>query len=154
MPRGSRYKCACADGYLLQDDGFTCKSSEPGRPVVAFSNRHELRGVDLNTFAQKSFISSLKNTITLDFYHTNGTDVIFWTDVIDDKIYRGTVSGGALGNIEVVVSTGLSTAEGLAVDWIGENLYWVSGYCILPNRQQKQTIQCVVTSELLRLGTF
>lgn len=31
----------------------------------------------------------------------------------------------ALGNIEVVVQTGLATAEGLAVDWIGENLYWV-----------------------------
>jgi len=31
----------------------------------------------------------------------------------------------ALSNIEVVVQTGLSTAEGLAVDWIGQNLYWV-----------------------------
>lgn len=31
----------------------------------------------------------------------------------------------ALSNIEVVVQTGLATAEGLAVDWIGENLYWV-----------------------------
>lgn len=27
--------------------------------------------------------------------------------------------------IEVVVQQGLSTAEGLAVDWVGENLYWV-----------------------------
>lgn len=25
----------------------------------------------------------------------------------------------------MVVQTGLSTAEGLAVDWIGQNLYWV-----------------------------
>jgi integrin beta 2 len=31
----------------------------------------------------------------------------------------------ALSNIEVVVQTGLATAEGLAVDWIGGNLYWV-----------------------------
>ena len=31
----------------------------------------------------------------------------------------------ALTNIEPVVQTGLATAEGLAVDWIGENLYWV-----------------------------
>lgn len=30
-----------------------------------------------------------------------------------------------LTNIEVVVQTGLGTAEGLAVDWMGENLYWV-----------------------------
>lgn len=31
----------------------------------------------------------------------------------------------ALSNIEVVVQTGLATAEGLAVDWIAQNLYWV-----------------------------
>jgi low-density lipoprotein receptor-related protein 1 (alpha-2-macroglobulin receptor) len=31
----------------------------------------------------------------------------------------------ALTHIEVVVQTGLATAEGLAVDWIGLNLYWV-----------------------------
>ncbi|KAJ8961610.1 hypothetical protein NQ314_005912 [Rhamnusium bicolor] len=124
VPRGSRYKCTCIDGYVMQEDGFTCKS-DSGRAFVIFSNRHELRGVDLHTFNLKSFISSLKNTIALDFYHTNETDMVFWTDVIDDKIYRGTVVGGSLGNIEVVVQTGLSTAEGLAVDWIGQNLYWV-----------------------------
>ncbi|XP_074039673.1 LDL receptor protein 1 [Leptinotarsa decemlineata] len=125
IPRGSRYKCTCQEGYVLQEDGFTCKSTDSGRPYVIFSNRHELRGIDLHTFSLKSFIPSLKNTITLDFFHANDTDMVFWTDVIDDKIYRGTVIGGSLGNIEVVVQTGLSTAEGLAVDWIGQNLYWV-----------------------------
>ncbi|XP_056636916.1 low-density lipoprotein receptor-related protein 1 isoform X1 [Diorhabda sublineata] len=125
IPRGSRYKCTCQEGYVIQDDGFTCKSTDSGRPYVIFSNRHELRGVDLHTFGLKSFIASLKNTITLDFYYSNDTNMIFWTDVIDDKIYRGTVVGGSLGNIEVVVQTGLTTAEGLAVDWLGQNLYWV-----------------------------
>ncbi|XP_050312267.1 prolow-density lipoprotein receptor-related protein 1 isoform X2 [Anthonomus grandis grandis] len=125
IPRGSRFKCACLEGFALQEDGFTCKSADEGRPFIIFSNRHELRGVDLHTFNHKSFISSLKNTITLDFYHFNDTDMIFWTDIVDDKIYRGTIGGGSLGNIEVVVNAGLSTAEGLAVDWIGQNLYWV-----------------------------
>lgn len=50
---------------------------------------------------------------------------MFWTDVIDDKIYCGTLIGSSLTNIEVVVQNGLATAEGLAVDWIGRNLYWV-----------------------------
>ncbi|KAL1502194.1 hypothetical protein ABEB36_007372 [Hypothenemus hampei] len=126
IPRGTSYKCDCIEGYKLESDGFTCKSVDNARPYAVFSNRHELRGVDLYGFTnQKLFISNLKNTITLDFYHSNGSDVIFWTDVIDDKIHRGTVTGGSLGNIEVVVNAGLSTAEGLAVDWIGQNLYWI-----------------------------
>lgn len=76
IPRGSRYKCTCIDGYVMQEDGFTCKSVDSGRPYVIFSNRHELRGVDLHTFSIKSFISNLKNTIALDFYHTNETDMV------------------------------------------------------------------------------
>lgn len=31
----------------------------------------------------------------------------------------------ALSGIEAVVRQGLSTAEGLAVDWVAGNLYWV-----------------------------
>ena len=44
---------------------------------------------------------------------------------MDDKIYSGSVIHGSLTNIQVVVQTGLSTAEGLAVDWIGKNIYWI-----------------------------
>ena len=68
--------------------------ADKATPYVIFSNRHEVRGVDLHTFQMKALISSLKNTIALDFLHTNESDTIFWTDVIDDKIYQGTLIGG------------------------------------------------------------
>lgn len=74
-------------------------SSDKATPQVIFSNRHELRGVDLHTFNVKALISSLKNTIALDFYHTETADMIYWTDVIDDKIYRGTLLGGCKSNL-------------------------------------------------------
>lgn len=119
------HKCTCEKGYELMADMFTCKSTSRETPHVIFSNRHELRSVDLHTMSVRALITGLKNTIALDFFHSNGTDLIFWTDVVDDKIYRGTVTSGSLSSIEVVVQTGLATAEGLAVDWIGENLYWV-----------------------------
>ena len=121
----AKHKCECYPGYQLEADGFTCKSNDSAIPYIIFSNRHELRGIDLYSHNVKALISSLKNTIALDFFHTPEADIIFWTDVVDDKIYRGTLVGGSLTNIEVVVQTGLATAEGLAVDWVGENLYWV-----------------------------
>jgi integrin beta 2 len=70
--------------------------TENATAFVIFSNRHELRGVDLQTFNVKALISSLKNTIALDFYYKEDSNTvsIYWTDVIDDKIYRGTLVGG------------------------------------------------------------
>ncbi|XP_014241482.1 low-density lipoprotein receptor-related protein 1 [Cimex lectularius] len=98
---------------------------ETVKPYLIFSNRHEIRSLDLITLSVRPLISSLKNTIALDFFHGEKGDTIYWTDVIDDKIYRGSIISGTIGSIEVVVHTGLKTAEGLAVDWVGENLYWV-----------------------------
>lgn len=85
---GKRYKCKCEDGYTLQYDQFTCKSNNADPPYVIFSNREEIRGVDLKTLGVKNFFASLRNTIALDFLYDNETMQIFWTDVIDDKIYR------------------------------------------------------------------
>lgn len=68
-------------------------------PQIIFSNKHELRGIDLVTRDVKSLISNLKNTVTLDFYHAkDGTDTLFWTDVMDDKIFKGTILGGCMLN--------------------------------------------------------
>lgn len=127
QPQKNRYKCTCYEGYQLADDGFTCKSTDKTPPLLIFSNRHEVRAVELPSLAARALISSLKNTIALDWRRdpASGAVSLYWTDVVDDNIYRGTVVGAALSGIEVVVQQGLSTAEGLAVDWLGGNLYWV-----------------------------
>ncbi|CAH2097282.1 unnamed protein product [Euphydryas editha] len=125
QPHKDRYRCTCYEGYRLADDGFTCKSTDPARPLLVYSNRHEVRGVELPSLASRALVSSLKNTIALDWCGANGTVQLYWTDVLDDNIYRGTLAGDVVTGIEVVVQQGLSTAEGLAVDWVAENLYWV-----------------------------
>ncbi|CAG5013242.1 unnamed protein product [Parnassius apollo] len=127
QPQKNRHKCTCYEDYRLADDGFTCKSTEEVTPLLVFSNRHEVRGVELPSLRSRALVTSLKNTIALDWRRdpaTNNTH-LYWTDVVDDNIYRGTLVGNALSGIEVVVHQGLSTAEGLAVDWIAGNLYWV-----------------------------
>lgn len=42
----------------------------------------------------KPLISGLQNTVAVDFYHSPKGDLIFWTDVVEDKIYRGYVISG------------------------------------------------------------
>lgn len=60
-------------------------------PQIIFSNRNEIRAIDLRTFSVKSLTMGLKNTVALDFYYFNSTYTVFWTDVIDDKIFKGTI---------------------------------------------------------------
>jgi hypothetical protein len=50
--------------------------------------------VDQKQQSYVSLVSGLRNTIALDFYYNKSTgngdgSWVFWTDVVDDKIYKG-----------------------------------------------------------------
>ena len=123
----TRHKCYCEPGFVLQQDRFTCKSSSSVRPLIVFSNRHELRTIDIRRSLVRPLISNLKDTIVIDYLRREDKTWLFWTDWGDDKIYSGLMSGDqtSLSNIKTVLHSGLTTTEGLAVDYVGENLYWI-----------------------------
>ena len=55
----------------------------------------------------RPLLSSLKNTVALDFYYSKNETLIFWTDVVDDKIYRGSlINDNSIINIEAIVEYG------------------------------------------------
>ncbi|XP_037739600.1 prolow-density lipoprotein receptor-related protein 1 isoform X1 [Chelonia mydas] len=117
-------KCSCYEGWMLEPDGESCRSLDPFKPFIIFSNRHEIRRIDLQKGDYSVLVPGLRNTIALDF-HLNQSS-LYWTDVVEDKIYRGKLlENGALTSFEVVIQYGLATPEGLAVDWIAGNIYWV-----------------------------
>lgn len=49
------------------------------------------------------------------------TDVLYWYDMKAKKIFRKPLDGIP----EVVISSGADLIEGLALDWVANNLYWV-----------------------------
>nr|XP_020455101.1 low-density lipoprotein receptor-related protein 1-like [Monopterus albus] len=120
----SSVKCSCYKGWELESDMESCKSTDPFKPFIIFSNRHEIRRIELHKGEFSVLVPGLRNTIALDFHLNQST--LYWTDVVEDKIYRGKLSeNGALTSFEVVIQYGLATPEGLAVDWIAGNIYWV-----------------------------
>uniref|UniRef100_A0A8C9TUU4 Low density lipoprotein receptor-related protein 1Ba n=1 Tax=Scleropages formosus TaxID=113540 RepID=A0A8C9TUU4_SCLFO len=117
-------KCSCYPGWRLGPDGEDCLSSDPFEAFVIFSIRHEIRRIDLHKRDYSLLVPGLRNTIALDFHFNQS--LLYWTDVVEDKIYRGRLSdSGGVTGIEVVVQHGLATPEGLAVDWIAGNFYWI-----------------------------
>ncbi|XP_047676249.1 low-density lipoprotein receptor-related protein 1B-like isoform X1 [Tachysurus fulvidraco] len=116
--------CSCYPGWRLEADGDSCQSMDPFEPFVIFSIRHEIRRIDLKTGDYSLLVPALRNTIALDFHFSQR--MLYWTDVVEDQIYRGKISdSGGVSEMEVVVQHGLATPEGLAVDWIAGNLYWI-----------------------------
>lgn len=72
-------QCPRSDPALLSPDPF--------KPFIIFSNRHEIRRIDLHRGDYSVLVPGLRNTIALDF-HLNQSS-LYWTDVVEDKIYRG-----------------------------------------------------------------
>ncbi|ETN76666.1 Low-density lipoprotein receptor repeat class B, partial [Necator americanus] len=74
-------------------------------------------------------LPQLENAVSFDYlYHVNGTISIFWADVTLDTIFRVEVTGKTVSDPRSIVSTGLSTVEGIAVDWISEVIYWTDSH--------------------------
>ncbi|XP_051039808.1 low-density lipoprotein receptor-related protein 1B-like [Phodopus roborovskii] len=117
-------KCSCYEGWTLGMDGETCTSVGPFEAFIIFSIRHEIRRIDLHKGDYSLLVPGLRNTIALDFHFNQS--LLYWTDVVEDRIYRGKLSeNGGVSAIEVVVEHGLATPEGLTVDWIAGNIYWI-----------------------------
>ncbi|XP_012505827.1 PREDICTED: low-density lipoprotein receptor-related protein 1B-like [Propithecus coquereli] len=117
-------KCSCYEGWKLDVDGESCTSIDPFEAFIIFSIRHEIRRIDLHKRDYSLLVPGLRNTIALDFHFNQS--LLYWTDVVEDRIYRGKLSeSGGVSAIEVVVEHGLATPEGLTVDWIAGNIYWI-----------------------------
>ncbi|XP_074662760.1 prolow-density lipoprotein receptor-related protein 1-like isoform X2 [Tubulanus polymorphus] len=119
-------RCKCLPGYRLARDGFTCNSEGKEHVYILYSNRHEMRRLNVHDDTYVSLISGLLNTVALDYHYDN--EMIFWTDVVEDKIYSGKMINNSLHKITPIIERGLAMAEGLAIDWIGNNIYWVESH--------------------------
>ena len=76
-------------------------------PVLMYSDRREIRRLDLKTRDGSNVVSDLTNAIGLDFDWKE--QMIYWSDVNDDKIERAHFDGTQR---EVIVDTGLLAPEG------------------------------------------
>ncbi|KAK7861738.1 hypothetical protein R5R35_014371 [Gryllus longicercus] len=112
------YQCQCDFWYNLQLDNKTCKVTDP-EPLLLFSIKSEIRAMQLKS---QTYFSIAK-----DQEHIAGVDYdglhVYWTSIEhgEESIIRSDEHGS---NKEVVVSSGLSLPEDLAVDWLAQNVYF------------------------------
>ena len=119
-----RYSCSCFDRYQLEHDARTCISKSTFVPYILYSNRLEIRKFDLDNKMSTIVTKGLKNTIVLDYLFEEET--IYWSDITDDVIYKSKFNGQVTQpKPKVVIGQGLSTVEGIAIDWLNYKIYWI-----------------------------
>lgn len=113
------YKCTCAKGYELH--GLTtCKRVDPTvKPFLAFLLRYEIRKLAVDGSWESDILRKVQNAVAVDFDWAEQR--VYWTEGrAPPRLKRAFFNGTGT---EVILETGLSNVEGLAVDWVGRNLY-------------------------------
>ncbi|OXB63007.1 hypothetical protein ASZ78_003102 [Callipepla squamata] len=88
-----------------------------GRPGI-------IRGMDLNTKVSDEYMIPIENLVNpraLDFHAE--TNYIYFADTTSFLIGRQKIDGTER---ETILKDDLDNVEGIAVDWIGNNLYWTN----------------------------
>uniref|UniRef100_A0A3Q3VTW9 EGF-like domain-containing protein n=1 Tax=Mola mola TaxID=94237 RepID=A0A3Q3VTW9_MOLML len=113
------YKCECYEGYEMDPSTKTCKAVGKS-PYLMFTNRHEIRRIDLLKSEYGQVVPTLKNAVALDV--DVSTNKMFWSDLYHRKIYSAYINKATESQVELIDS--LHSPEGLAVDWVHKNIYW------------------------------
>uniref|UniRef100_A0A8C9ZBD5 Low density lipoprotein receptor-related protein 5 n=1 Tax=Sander lucioperca TaxID=283035 RepID=A0A8C9ZBD5_SANLU len=110
--------CACPMGMELLSDLQTCVVPEA---FLLFTNRDNIRSISLGTNSNDVAIplTGVKEASALDFDVSERR--IYWTDIQAKTISRAYMNGSS---VEHVIEFGLDYPEGMAVDWMGRNIYW------------------------------
>lgn len=115
------FTCSCESGYFLAPDKHTCKVAENRTDVrIYVSNRNRIYWSDNTLENWRTFAAQVENAIAIAWDSVK--DRIYWSDIRDKRIYSASRNGT---DVETFVGQGLDITEGIAVDWIGRNLYWV-----------------------------
>uniref|UniRef100_A0A8C5QEH6 Low-density lipoprotein receptor-related protein 8 n=1 Tax=Leptobrachium leishanense TaxID=445787 RepID=A0A8C5QEH6_9ANUR len=78
------YKWDCYEGYVMDSVSKTCKVGGQS-PYLIFTNRHELRQIDLVHRDYTLLASQLKNVVSLDVEVTSRK--VYWCDLFYRRIY-------------------------------------------------------------------
>jgi len=116
------FECSCADDYFMYGTS-TCKAKGNFDPILFFSGKSEIRGLNLRT--KEAFLVNNERNWTntaIGIAYDAKNDRVFWTATANhtSRIISSTRNGE---DMEEVV-TGLVMPESLAVDYVARNIYY------------------------------
>ncbi|KAE8285591.1 Pro-epidermal growth factor [Larimichthys crocea] len=114
-----RWQCGCLPGYQLHQDGMRCIASGPP-PYLLVADLVEIRKIHPDGTGDQTLVEEPRGTIiALDY------------DPVQNNVYFASTSQKTIervdlntGSRDILVSDGLDSPEGLAIDWVHRRMYW------------------------------
>ncbi|XP_054913786.1 low-density lipoprotein receptor-related protein 2 isoform X1 [Poeciliopsis prolifica] len=129
------YDCECSSGYRKVGDGKMCEA-EGAPPLLLLSESVQIRRFNLQAETYHDFLQEEERIMALDYdwdHNNTGFSMVYFTVAGKDaepgaikRAYIPSVDDGS-NNIAAAVDLGIkyiTTPDGIAVDWVGRNLYW------------------------------
>lgn len=122
----SRVECGCVEGFHLGPNQVSCLPLDPLASFLLITTNAGIQQSFVESKGKSHFLySSNTLAVAVDFLLNGPNVTVFWSDVNLDQINAGKIVAGRLEDVQPLVGEGLESVEGLAVDWIACNLYWV-----------------------------
>lgn len=121
------FVCSCRDGFILSDlFSGVCKAIDPKLTII-YTNGPELRGYESNEKKHLSILSNEKRIRAIDY--DPKSEIVYWADSYDQSIKRSYMVDAKGGQVKVgypqdLNIKGSSKPVAVAIDWMGDNLYW------------------------------
>uniref|UniRef100_A0A8W8LAI7 EGF-like domain-containing protein n=1 Tax=Magallana gigas TaxID=29159 RepID=A0A8W8LAI7_MAGGI len=127
---GLGYKCICAIGYELSDNGVNCTKINN---FLLFAAKYSARGISLTPPSDTAYaVDAIPQLFAKDTGHLGVNYVAVDYDAEDEMVYFSDIRNFAIMKAKVDGSlrpTALTvkkvrSVEGLSVDWVSKNLYF------------------------------
>lgn len=129
------YDCECASGYRRVGNGDKCEAEGP-TPLLLLPENIRIRRFNLQTQAYHDFLQEEERIMALDYdfdHNSTGLSMVYFTVASQNSVsgaikraYIPSVDDGS-NNIGAAVDLDIkyiTSPDGIAVDWVGRNLYW------------------------------
>lgn len=121
------YGCSCKEGFKLSDSLSGVCKAEKVNVTLLFANGPEIRAYTLDKREEIDVISEEKRIEAIDY--NPQSQMVFWADSYDKAIKRSYMINANDGEVKMGYAQDLNMKgnakpTAIAVDWIGDNLYW------------------------------
>ncbi|XP_063833940.1 prolow-density lipoprotein receptor-related protein 1-like [Ostrinia nubilalis] len=122
------FVCSCEEGYKLMADRISCTPISTVAATLIFTNRYYIRQAALEGGASWLLAHNLSNAVALDAWWR--ARCLLWSDVtragscVRRHCRAHWRDATPAGDFQMLHGATLQNPDGLAVDWVGENLYW------------------------------